>query len=125
MQVLEGAWCAWRRKRACAGGLVPLEAAPRGARLGILSPQAARLREALRGASRAPKSVRGSSPGRARRREGVLALAALVLALRVRARAGKSQALPGRCGPGTGNAALRAVSCNHGGGGTGCEARMS
>ena len=107
------------------GGLVPLEAAPRGARLGILSPQAARCAGPLRGASRAPKSVRGSSPGRARRREGVLALAALVLALRVRARAGKSQALPGRCGPGTGNAALRAVSCNHDGGGTGCEARMS
>jgi len=37
---VEGAWCARRRKKACAGGLAPLEAAPRGARLGILSRKA-------------------------------------------------------------------------------------
>ena len=90
------------------------------------SPRRRRVARGLCGAPAVRLGACAAAPRGARGAErGCLHSQRSFLALRVRARAGKSQALPGRCGPGTGNAARRAVSCNHDGGGTGCEARMS
>ena len=117
---VRGSECAQRRPSSCAvvrgasracgvrggaedlrGGIGAAEAAPRGARRGILS----RRRRVARGRCGAP-AVRlracAAAPGARAAPRGV-ALAALVGSARAR-EGRKSQALPGRCGPRTGNA---------------------